>query len=123
MVGNTPGPAGITFEDPRAISPSVTLFAAGQIGSFYIESMVQALRQNNLLRVLAEPNLVAISGQEAEFLAGGSFPIPIVNGSSGAQNTVTIEFREYGVKLKFTPVITGDGRSRLKVSPEVSDLD
>ena len=123
-VGNTPAPQGVTFADPRAISPSVTLFGAGQIGSFYIEAMVQALRQNNLLRVLAEPNLVAISGQEAEFLAGGSFPIPVPGGGSqGGSTAVTIEFREYGVKLKFVPIVTGDGRIRLKVSPEVSDLD
>jgi pilus assembly protein CpaC len=123
-VGDTPPFNGITIEDPHVISPSVTLFGAGQIGSFYLEAFVQAMRQNNLLRVLAEPNLVAISGQEASFLAGGEFPIPVPGGGvSGGTASVTIEFREFGVKLNFVPVVTGEGKIRLKVAPEVSDLD
>jgi pilus assembly protein CpaC len=123
-VGDTPGFRGIDILEPHTISPSVTLFGAGQIGSFYLEAFVQAMRQNNLLRVLAEPNLVAISGQEASFLAGGEFPIPVPGGGvSGGTSSVTIEFREFGVKLNFVPVVTGEGKIRLKVAPEVSDLD
>ena len=123
-VGDTPPFQGINIQEPHAISPSVTLFGAGQIGSFYLEAFVQAMRQNNLLRVLAEPNLVAISGQEASFLAGGEFPIPVPGGGvSGGTTSVTIEFREFGVKLNFVPVVTGEGKIRLKVAPEVSDLD
>src|SRR6185503_17201497 len=80
---------------------------------------------NNLLRILAEPNLTAISGQEANFLAGGEFPIPVSQGgqSAGGGAAITIEYREFGVKLRFIPVVLGDGKIRLKVAPEVSDLD
>lgn len=120
--GDTPAPQG--FDLDRTISPSVTLFAAGQIGSVYLDAFVQALRQNNLLRILAEPNLVAVSGEEASFLAGGEFPVPVAGGAQlGGSSAVTVEYREFGVKLVFTPIVTGDGRIRLKVSPEVSDID
>jgi len=104
---------------------SVTLFGRGQWGQVTFDYYLQALRQNNLLRVLAEPTLTTISGQEASFLAGGEFPIPVTQGGgTGAGGTaVTIEYRTFGVKLNFVPMVLGDGRIRLKVSPEVSDLD
>ena len=104
------------------LSSGVTLFGSGQAGKIAFEYFIDALRNNNLLRTLAEPNLMAMSGQEASFLAGGSIPIPVSQGGSSG-GAIAIEYREYGVKLKFTPVILGDGRIRLKVSPEVSDLD
>jgi pilus assembly protein CpaC len=85
--------------------------------------MIDALERNNLSRVLAQPNLVAISGQEATFLAGGEFPIPVPQAASTGGTTITIEYKEFGVRLKFVPIILGDGRIRLKVAPEVSDLD
>ena len=71
---------------------------------------------------MAEPNLVASSGQQADFLAGGEFPIPIPHPSAGG-STITIEYKDYGVRLSFVPVVLGDGKIRLKVSPEVSELD
>lgn len=80
----------------------------------------QAMRENTLLRVLAEPNLVAMSGQEATFLAGGEFPVPIPQGISGS---VTIEFKEFGVRLRFTPTVMGPDLIRLRVAPEVSEPD
>ncbi|HYE17493.1 MAG TPA: type II and III secretion system protein family protein [Tepidisphaeraceae bacterium] len=105
-------------------SAAVTLFGRGLLGQSAFNYYITALRQNNLLRVLAEPNLVAISGQEASFLAGGEFPIPVTQGGGGQGGTaITIEYRSYGVKLNFTPLVLGDGRIRLKVAPEVSDLD
>jgi pilus assembly protein CpaC len=106
-------------------NPAVTLFGKGVLGQTAFAYFVDALRQNNLLRVLAEPNLMAISGQEASFLAGGEYPIPVTQGGgTGAGGTaVTVEYREFGVKLKMTPVVLGDGKIRLKVAPEVSDLD
>lgn len=105
-------------------NPGVTLFGRGQFGSTSLAVFVNALRENNLLRMLAEPNLIAISGQEASFLAGGEFPIPVTQGGSGDSGTaVTVEYREFGVKLNFVPTVLGDGRIRLKVAPEVSDLD
>lgn len=101
----------------------VTLFGGGQIGETAFRVFVQALRQNNLLRILAEPNLVAISGQEASFLAGGEFPIPVPQTGTGGGSTITIDYKEFGVRLNMVPIVLGDGRIRLKLTPEVSDLD
>jgi pilus assembly protein CpaC len=123
ILGRTPPPSGLTLTGDQAINPSVTLYGGGQIGSVFVEAFISALRENNLLRVLAEPNLVATSGQEASFLAGGEFPIPVVQGGTAQSTSISIEFREFGVRLKFVPVVLGDGRIRLKVAPEVSDLD
>jgi pilus assembly protein CpaC len=123
-VGTTPPFNGVGLNGATPVNPSVTLYGAGQIGNFYFEYFVNALRQNNLLRVLAEPNLIATSGETASFLAGGEFPVPVTQGGGGAGGVaVTVEYREFGVRLKFTPVILGDGKIRLKVAPEVSDLD
>ena len=80
------------------------------------------LQQKNLLQILAEPNLIAVNGKEASFLAGGEFPFPIVQPGQGLV-AVTISFKEFGVKLKFTPVIMPNGNIHLKVVPEVSTLD
>jgi pilus assembly protein CpaC len=85
--------------------------------------VIQALEQKNLVQVLAEPNVLAETGKEASFLAGGQFPFPVVQGSTGGVPVVTVQFREYGVKLSFTPVITPEGLIHLKVAPEVSSLD
>lgn len=83
--------------------------------------LVRALQSKGLFQSLAEPNLVAESGKEASFLAGGEFPIPVAQGS-GANIGVSVQFKEFGVRLSFTPTITGD-RVHLKVRPEVSMLD
>ncbi len=78
-----------------------------------------------MLQILAEPNLMAISGQPAHFLAGGEFPYPVVQGVGGGSGfgAVTIQFKPYGVKLEFTGTIEDDNTIRLKVAPEVSSLD
>ncbi len=123
LVGATPPFDGVNIDGATPVNPAVTVFGAGQLGNFYFEYFIQALRQNNLLRVLAEPNLIAISGQEAKFLAGGKFPVPITQGGGTGGVAVTVEYKEFGVKLNFVPVVLGDGRIRLKVAPEVSDLD
>jgi pilus assembly protein CpaC len=83
---------------------------------------IQALESKNLLEMLSEPNVLAINGQTASFLSGGQFPVPMVQGSSSL-GTVTIAYKEYGIRLTFTPNITPRGTIRLKVSPEVSSLD
>ena len=83
---------------------------------------VKALKGKGLFESLAEPNLITQDGKEASFLAGGEYPYPVVQGSGGNQ-TVTIVFKEFGVRLKFTPTITGAGYIHLKVAPEVSSLD
>jgi pilus assembly protein CpaC len=86
---------------------------------------VKDLEQKQILQVLAEPTLTAMSGQSAKFLSGGEFPYPVVQGSStpGASAAITIMFRPYGVKVEFTPTVNLDGSIRLKVAPEVSTLD
>ena len=84
---------------------------------------IQALEEKNLVQILAEPNVLAETGKEATFLDGGQFPFPVVQGATGGVPVVTIQFREYGVKLSFTPLITAEGLIHLKVAPEVSSLD
>ena len=83
---------------------------------------IEDLQQRNLLQILAEPNLLTATGKEASFLAGGEFPYPVLQASS-ISNAVTIQFREYGVRLTFTPTILENGQIHLKVRPEVSALD
>jgi pilus assembly protein CpaC len=83
---------------------------------------IEALQTKSLLQILAEPNLIAVNGKEASFLAGGQFPFPIVQPGQGF-TAVTISFKEFGVKLAFTPVIMPNGNIHLKVAPEVSTLD
>ncbi len=84
--------------------------------------MIKALQQQSLLQILAEPNLLALAGKEASFLAGGEFPVPIIQGSTGTP-VVTVQFKEFGVRLKFLAEPNRDGTIRLKVMPEVSSLD
>jgi len=87
-----------------------------------IELLIRFLTSKGLLKSLAEPNLIALPGREATFLAGGEFPYPAVQGGGG-NNAVSIVFKEFGIRLKFTPTITRGGSIRLKVAPEVSALD
>ena len=87
-----------------------------------VSLFIQALKSNGLFRSLAEPNLLAVHGQEASFLAGGEFPYPVVQGGANV-GSVTIQFREFGVRLSFTPTIQPSGNIRLHVAPEVSTLD
>ncbi len=84
-----------------------------------VDTVIDALDQNGLINILAEPNLTAMSGETASFLAGGEFPIIIPSGSLGQ---TTVEFKQYGVSLAFTPVVLGDGRINMRVRPEVSQL-
>lgn len=85
--------------------------------------MLRALRKNNILSILAEPNLMALSGQDASFLAGGEFPVPVAQTASGGATTVTIEWKEFGVLLNFVPYVQDDETVRLFVEPEVSSID
>ncbi len=89
-----------------------------------VNAVVDALRRSGTFRSLAEPNLLALEGQEASFLAGGEFPYPVPQASGGASgNTITVEFKEFGVRLRFVPNVTIAGNIRLQVAPEVSSLD
>lgn len=87
-------------------------------------AVIKALQQKSVLQILAEPNLLTEAGKEADFLAGGEFPFPVVQGGAvGTAPTITIQFKQFGVSLKFTPDLNEDGTIHLKVRPEVSALD
>lgn len=86
---------------------------------FVFNGFLEALKEERLLKILAEPNLVTVNGRQANFLSGGEFPIPVPQ----SLGTVTIQWREFGVKLAFVPYVLGAGRLRLDVAPEISDQD
>ncbi len=88
-------------------------------GNSYFNGFLEALKEERLLKILAEPNLVTVNGRQANFLNGGEFPVPVPQ----SLGTVTIQWREFGVKLSFVPYVLGAGRLRLDVQPEVSDQD
>lgn len=90
-------------------------------GGFDVNGLIDALANENLITVLAEPNLTAISGETANFLAGGEFPIPVAQSNNNG-GSITIEFKKFGVSLAFTPTVLEGGRVNLKVRPEVSQL-
>ncbi len=113
------------------ISPALALTAAGTVGAaptlvgntvakgFGFNGVIDALANDNLAHVLAEPNLTVMSGQAASFQVGGEYPIPV-----GQQNgTISIDFKSYGVLLSFLPTVMSDGRINIHVKPEVSELD
>jgi len=133
--GNTVGavstgqfsPPGVSL--PSAGAPSTaTLTTPGQLFAFLpglnLGATLQALESRGVVEVLAEPNVMATNGKQASFLAGGEYPIPVVQGTaSGGAGAVTIQFKEFGVRLNFVPTITARGTIRLQVAPEVSTLD
>jgi pilus assembly protein CpaC len=108
------------FESEMTINDVLNVFLFRP--DIHIGAVIRALKQKNLLQILAEPHLVALNGKEASFLAGGEFPFPVVQPSAGF-NAITIQFREFGVRLNFTPEIQPNGNIRLRVRPEVSALD
>jgi len=95
------------------------LFASFLSGSFLFNTAIDAAKEKGLAKILAEPTLTTLTGQEAKFLSGGEFPIPVPQGTNG---TVTIEFKEFGVGLKFLPVVLNSGHINLKVNVSVSEL-
>lgn len=107
----------VTDIDGIPISPRTTLSLG--FPRVQMQMFIRALADNSLASILAEPNLVAISGETASFLAGGEFPIPVPQGNQ----QVTIQFREFGVRLSFTPTVLAHQMIRLRVAPEVSELD
>jgi pilus assembly protein CpaC len=90
------------------------------LGTIAIDALFDALEEKNLVKTLAEPNLIALSGDTANFLAGGEFPVPV---AQDANNAITIEFKQFGVGLAFTPTVLDDGLMNIVVSPEVSTID
>ncbi len=102
--GTTPGALGVTFPG----------------GTF--EGVIDALASDNLAHIVAEPTLTTLSGTEANFIVGGQFPVPISQTGTGNSSTITVEFKNYGVQLDFTPTVFSDGRIALKVAPQLSQL-
>jgi pilus assembly protein CpaC len=121
-INNTTNPNGTgTSATTLTVSNLLNLFFFNP--QIHLGGVIQALQARNLLQILAEPNLVAVNGKEASFLAGGEFPFPVAQAGAGGVATVTIQFREFGVRLKFTPIIQPNGNIHLHVIPEVSTLD
>lgn len=98
--------------------------AFGIFSATGLQVMLSALRQNSVLKMLAEPNLVAMNGHEARFLAGGEFPVPVPqSGAGGGPATITVQWKKFGVQLSFVPYILDGDTIRLSVDPEVSSID
>ena len=131
-LGNTIGGVNTGQFSPPSVTPGVTGGAAATVGSelnlfaFFpglnLGATIQALETKGLTETLAEPNIMAVNGKEASFLAGGEFPFPVAEGTGGG-TTVSIEFKEFGIRLDFIPTITPRGTIRLQVAPEVSQLN
>jgi pilus assembly protein CpaC len=116
-----PGIGGPEFDDGKLVfSDFLNLFIFNSKEN--LGGVVRALSNKGLFQSLAEPNLIATNGKEASFLAGGEYPYPVVQSGSG-NNSVTIIFKEFGVRLSFTPTVLGGDLIHLKVKPEVSSLD
>jgi len=115
-----PTPPGSAFSTNETLGDLLNVFLFRP--DIHMGVIIRALQQKKLLQILAEPNLIAMNGKEASFLAGGEFPFPVVQPSAGT-TSVSIQFKQFGVQLKFTPVITPAGNIHLKVAPEVSTLD
>lgn len=140
-VGNSVVPAFVSSGGPAQTGGSLNLAKAGALAAIAeagagvnlllgnpnasgsVLGFVRAMHQRGAIRELAEPNLIAMHGQKASFLAGGEFPIPIVQSLSTGQSSVTILFKEFGVKLNFTPTIIDENHIRLELEPEVSTPD
>ena len=138
--GNTPGAISTgQFGPPRvdAVSGSIPSSAAGTLTQVSLSDIlnvfafrpdlnlaatIKALQNDNVLQILAEPNLVTTNGKEASFLVGGEFPIPVLQGGSNS-GSVTIQFREFGIRLQFNPLLTPHNTLKMYVKPEVSSID
>jgi len=101
------------------VSPRVNAITRFHSGDVSVTQFIDALKENGLVKILAEPTLVTLSGQEASFLAGGEFPIPVAQ----RLDAITVEFKTFGVGLMFTPTVLSDSKISMRVAPEVSQLD
>ena len=114
-------PGGFASSDaPFALSDILNIFAFRR--DLNLGAIIRDMQTRGLLQILAEPNLIATSGKEASFLAGGEFPVPIAQASAGG-TTISVQFKEFGIRLSFLPLVTPHHTIRLHVKPEVSSLD
>jgi pilus assembly protein CpaC len=126
--GGGPSSLGSTETSPAStilnsvLSPALNLFVFNR--QINTAAMLKVLRTEGAFRELAEPNLIAMDGQQASFLAGGEFPVPVVQGGGSGNNVaMTVEFKEYGIRLNFKPTILDEDHIRLELEPEVSTID
>jgi pilus assembly protein CpaC len=116
----TSGGVGAAAQNVLTVASALNIFAFDpklNLGAF-----LTALQSENVLQILAEPNLVTTNGKEAYFLVGGEFPVPVLQGGGNA-GSVTVQFKEFGIRLRFTPVVTGNGTIKLHLAQEVSTID
>ncbi len=114
----TSGAGSSPFSVSSLLTGGTTLGAAGKLFGLDLAGAIDLAAKDGLVTILAEPNLTALSGETASFLAGGEFPIPV----SQALGAISVEYRQYGVGLAFTPIVLADGRISMRVRPEVSEL-
>lgn len=114
------GPSVDVFQPTTPDINSSGIFLSYLKGDLFLQAVLEISRRKGLAKILSEPTLTTLNGQEAEFLSGGEFPIPVPQG--GAANSVTIEFKEFGVGVKFLPVVLDSGRINLKLNISVSEL-
>lgn len=130
VIGSTaslvPGPNGVGVPQLSAITDAYGIFRKTfSIGNVDIEGILDSLERRGLSKTLAEPTLIALSGEKASFLAGGEFPVPVIQSGTngGAGNAITVEFKPFGVGLGFTPTVLGDKIISMVIEPEVSSID
>ncbi len=124
MIPGTPSPIGPVMDKFDPTTPAIENFGAfvGQLsGNYYLEAVIDASRNKGLAKILAEPTLTTLTGQEAKFLSGGEFPIPVPQGGGGT-GAITIVFKEFGVGVKFLPLVLDSGRINMNMAVEVSEL-
>jgi len=124
-VGTGEFPSPVTVRDTQgrttfSVTDALNIFAFRP--DLNLASFIRALQQQSILQILAEQNLVTTNGKEASFLVGGEFPIPVLQGGGNA-GAVTIQFREFGIRLAFNPLITENGTIKMYIKPEVSTID
>lgn len=115
-------PAGPAIDEFAPATPTITntgLFLGYLEGNTFVQAVLDISKRNGLAKILSEPTLTTLTGQEAQFLSGGEFPVPVPQGLTGA---VTIEFKEFGVGVKFTPVVLDTGRINLALDVAVSEV-
>jgi pilus assembly protein CpaC len=117
----TPDQVGGTGSTTFTLSDALNVFLFRP--DINLGATIRAFESRGLAEILAEPNVLAINGKPANFLAGGEFPYPILQGGQGGVGTITVAFRQFGVRINFVPVVTARGTIRLNVAPEVSALD
>ena len=116
--GSNSGPGSSPFGVAQLATGGTTIGAAGKLFGLDLAGAIDLAAKDGLVSILAEPNLSALSGETASFLAGGEYPVPISQGN----NSISIEYKQYGVGLAFTPIVLADGRISMRVRPEVSEL-